>query len=247
MPVVSSQRYVKKVTAKNEAFAELSKSEKRVHIAKDVIAALKTEYVHPMHGYYFSATTEKEGLLDHKACLLPNKMQDAFASIPSCRACALGALFLTSVLHHNKDSTRHVKGDLASIPGTTHLSTTIDDLVEELRRTFSMGQLWLIEAAFEDFSPGPGGAGGCLSGQKRRRKSDRLNLPYATKLADRARSWRMECINYYHRISYKRENYIPGPTYLVYSIMRNIIENGGEFNPSDRNFPNETNRKKLTY
>ncbi len=125
------RKATKLITSK---FKEVSASEKRILIAKDVIRHVKTEEYRIRKGVYldlpkklFSATNANR------------KIQSLFGKIESCRVCALGSIFMSKcniadgqLLGYND----MYSGDYGFFYNT-------------LGKYFSLSQLMLIEAAFE--------------------------------------------------------------------------------------------------
>lgn len=100
---------------------EMCKEEKRVAIARDVIAKLRREFIKPEAGTYFSP-------VGHSSCRLKE--------IKQCRTCALGSM-LVGFLSKSKSDKRIV------------FSTNRNVIARELRGIFTIGELTLIESAFE--------------------------------------------------------------------------------------------------
>lgn len=126
-------KFVNTIEADNKAFDSASKAEKRVKIAKDVIARVKTKQIIPA----------SEFLSDEEACsidLYEDESYKELANTTVCRACAKGALFLAYV------------GRVNNLNGDPHNSASIEpDSVEmqKLTEIFSQDQLDLMEMAFE--------------------------------------------------------------------------------------------------
>lgn len=123
----------------NEAFELLSPAQKRVQIAKDVLAQLdlngKSRKIHIVAGEYFSTEFNNEELLKDDEVELQNIVtQPEF----QCNVCAKGALFVTKALNYNNCS---VKSDLENIFS--------DDIVMALSGIFDTEMLDNIENAFE--------------------------------------------------------------------------------------------------
>ncbi len=107
------------------AFKKMTKAEKRVAIAKDVIANLKTRQLKPLSGTYFSIAAGDEF-----------DLQTALAKGAECTVCALGGLFACAVPYKN--------GDMGAVD--IHNGMVI---INYLRGIFEKKQLDLIETAFE--------------------------------------------------------------------------------------------------
>lgn len=112
-------------------FEKLGKAKKRVVIAQDVIANIKSGKYTPRESYYVDKLN------------IEGSIKDQFDEIQDCKVCALGSCILSIVKFENNLTAREV--DLRSA----------DDFVESakirnlLSLAFDKRQLALIEAAFE--------------------------------------------------------------------------------------------------
>lgn len=131
---------------KKEKFEKLSKSEKRVLIAKDVIKALNMRKLVAQHGTYMRVDDPKL-----KRTVLGNKqLSDVFDKATkkkdSCHVCALGACFVAGVQRFNNV----VATDIGYSAKTEIDDLNNDDTMRDfLVDYFSMEQLHLIENCFE--------------------------------------------------------------------------------------------------
>ena len=126
-----------KLIAKNKAFNKLSKPQKRVEIAKDVIAQIKAEKFKPKNGVYYKGENFKKfKKIDsvQKILLLPEA--------PKCSVCGIGAVMLSTVKKCNDLSTTKLLGYWDNFQADA-LSKTVAS------KFFSEKQLDLIEACFE--------------------------------------------------------------------------------------------------
>lgn len=130
------------MNAKQKRFWTLTKAEKRIAIAKDIIKQIKAKMIIPESGIYI--VPRKNRFLEE------DKQLDEYFSKTPCGACALGACFIgivdagdklkvSDILTLNDYSTRFTMSDL-------DMSSKWRD---ELRRIFSPLQLSMIESAFE--------------------------------------------------------------------------------------------------
>lgn len=117
----------------NKPWNELTKAEKRVRIAKDALAQIRTKKVEVQSGTYCDIFSNKlkEGSQLNK--ILPTLEAD------SCTVCAKGALFLAHVDRFNK----------LKIEDNGAFSANNSQIIDRLKGIFSIGQLDTIEAAFE--------------------------------------------------------------------------------------------------
>lgn len=139
--------FTMKTNKLNEEFKKATKAQKRVMIAKDVLAQIKAKR-------YFAESGEWVKPLwsdDQKSIAIKlypkSSIKDAFKSkaINSCRVCALGGLFMSCTNLNNNTTVQDLKNE-----------TYIGDLVADddkisngLNRIFTQGQLMLIESYFE--------------------------------------------------------------------------------------------------
>lgn len=127
-------------TAKdNLAFAKLPKAQKRVAIARDVIAQVKLGMIDVQQGKYLGDVVKVE---DDNGNVV---------GVEKCTACALGSLFACAV---NKPALKLDLDD--ALPAYGYSGADDDSMREQLGDVFSEDQLRLIESAFEmdDFLEG---------------------------------------------------------------------------------------------
>ncbi len=128
------------ITRRNKLFKGKTRAEKRVLIAKDVLAQIKANTLIPSSGswvrlksYYLDGNTSlREVTLNKEA---------------ECKCCALGGLFLSCTLFNNKVTVADVEYGKYE-----HLDETIrgeQKFSNGLNTIFSNAQLKLIENAFE--------------------------------------------------------------------------------------------------
>jgi len=131
---------------KNAAFDKLSKAEKRVAIAKDVLAQMSANKIRAERGLYVNKMIPSNKLGSEVCDLNPMNTRGG------CNACALGSMFLCAVDKHDKLKV----GDLEEInvygPDGIHqrgVEIFREDTAEYLGKFFSQDQLNQIELAFE--------------------------------------------------------------------------------------------------
>lgn len=118
----------------------MTKTEKRIEIAKDVIAKLKNLDIYARRGDYVF------GLIDYTNCELPTGQIQAYLKDRQiCEACALGSLFVSLVLKENEITFNELRDSNAIIGGQV-LGKKIRSYLEKY---FSLKQLVMIECAFE--------------------------------------------------------------------------------------------------
>jgi hypothetical protein len=120
-------------------FKNLTPNQKRVAVAKDVIAALKARKIYPVHSYGHVT-------LERYTTFEPNtELRSVLPKAKSCEACAIGAVFLAVV---GRDDA--FKIDSGYCGRETHVvSWSRDDIVQRLQCLFSHEQLDLMEKVYE--------------------------------------------------------------------------------------------------
>lgn len=186
---------------KNAAFNKLTKPQKRVQIAKDVLAQLKIGFLKAKTGVY----TDSKSLdrifqkinntydLDQSnlSNLLNVEVKDIFDKDKSCTVCGIGSLFVCAVKRLDKLKLKDLFNDADIAQSDVH---------SYLSKYFSLLQLNLIESAFE---------GG-----------EFLNSPYYDNI--KAVSQSEKAVSYFDG---QRIN----STEKLKAIMNNIVENNGTF------------------
>ena len=130
----------------NAEFKKANKAQKRVMIAQDVLAQLKTKRYVAESGCWVQANYNSAvPLADIK---YKDSVQDLFAekTIESCNVCALGGLFM-SCTNFNNNTLLEELDDVSEDLG--NLIDEEEKLSNKLNKIFSTSQLKLIEAYFE--------------------------------------------------------------------------------------------------
>ena len=216
-------KQIEREIAKREAiFKKASPTQKRVLIAKDVIAQIKAKKIKPESGsfvmvekvkgfissseaesrhgswnYAMSRLSDDEGSdADVRQLYLENKIQQ-------CSCCALGGMFMSCTLYNNNttvDNLSYAGEDISEML----LEETSEKLSNGLNKFFSVEQLKLIEQTFE------GDNGAVLSGM------DDDTGEIVDKFTPRAEAFYTK---------YKK------PKDRLVAIMQNIVKNNGTFKP----------------
>ncbi len=125
-------------------FTKLTKKERKVAVAKDVIKQLKN--IVPREGVYFRAKVTK----DQKDNILGEELKDYIPEL-TCEVCALGACFLSvvNIIDNFKITQNHLEYFYNTSSWSDDL--VIDDIYmfKHLKKAFSSTELILIESAFE--------------------------------------------------------------------------------------------------
>lgn len=111
----------------NSKFKSLSKAEKRVQIAKDVIVQIKLKFLMPQTGNYFQSSL----ITRH----IGEELQSVLSKLPSCNVCAIGSLFVCDVMRTDNFKVNDYMND--------------DAKMKSKLKYFSLFQLELMETAFE--------------------------------------------------------------------------------------------------
>jgi hypothetical protein len=117
---------------------DFSPAERRVMIAKDVLAELRTKHIRPRQGVFVAAKYE-DGTPTLVATCAGQPMHEALLN-NVCECCALGAIFVAAVERFNdvESTDNHVSPNLG-----------LEDIHAPIRKHFSETQMKLIENAFE--------------------------------------------------------------------------------------------------
>jgi hypothetical protein len=217
-------KQVAREIAKREAiFKKASLAEKRVLIAKDVIAQIKAKKIKPESGTFVSVEKVKGFISSSEADkrtgawnYAMNRLSDSAGSeadvrhlylentIQQCSCCALGGLFMSCTLYNNNttvDNLSYAGDDIGDLlVGASHA----ESLPNGLNKFFSLAQLKLIEQTFE------GDNGAVLSGM------DDGTGETVDEFSPQAEA-------FYNK--YKK------PKDRLVAIMQNIVKNNGTFKP----------------
>lgn len=190
---------------KNAAFLALKPAQRRIQIARDVIAQIGGR-ITARAGTYFDTRDLRNINISDEA-----QAQTVFKKITSCTVCAIGSLFLCGVDRANAVTVGQIELGGGSVDGS--------DAKRYLRKFFSIRQLALIETAFETAFEKT------YIGPSRFQYSDEAEA--ATKFG-RTADELTDSFN--NAVSYMDE--IEADDNRMRLIMQNIIANNGTFRPS---------------
>lgn len=199
-------------TLSNEAFQALPLLEKKVQIAKDVIAQLTGKAIYAMSGTWAPQPSRRDADSG-------KDMQEVLGECPTgnCDVCAIGAIFTTVVMRTNNCKSNKFTSSYAFY----------ESVVEYLSPYFTEKEVESIESAFE----GPDGwvLGGCDKCKYICKEDNECGCERAV-FCDCARCY-SPC--YAHQESYGHwyKNRRSTANDRMKTIMQNIIDNGGYFNP----------------
>jgi hypothetical protein len=196
------KKLAKQVKKNNKAFEKMEPNEKRIAIAKDVIAQLNSEKFLAAESCYLSfegdSATEEAFKKAMSKATEETEFRDILKKVPQCEVCARGAMFASAVRLFNDFNVGAMRkceedgGD--SSPSYVSIKT-----VE--KRYFSKLQVGLIELAFE---------GESNISNETSHAVDSKEGPDALRMFD----------------------FYPDVASRMIAIMQNIIDNGGKFVPS---------------
>jgi hypothetical protein len=147
----------RQVSRTNKAFQALSPAEKRVYIARDVLAQIAMKKLVPTSGVWLTSDTE---LFTKNDVAKDPELQDLLKKTKQCEGCAIGGMFMCAVQVadqlkiSNLEGVKEFKDDVKfedADPRFAFLDSDIqqEDAFKYLRRFFSSNQLAMIETAFE--------------------------------------------------------------------------------------------------
>lgn len=124
----------------NASFLRATAAEKRVQIARDVLAQIKAKRIIPQSTYFTNAPIE------NAVRGLKLELQEVFSKMPNCRVCGIGACFVTVVERLDDIGTDDIV-----------LDSRYDQIEYlEQKKIFTGPQLDIIEDCFErDKKTGP--------------------------------------------------------------------------------------------
>jgi hypothetical protein len=152
------EQHNRQVARANKAFEALSPAEKRISIARDVIAQLATKRLVATSGLWLAGKDESN-LFNENQVEKNLELQEVLAKTKECTGCALGGMFMCAVKQADKlkldelECVKEFKIEQKRKPECAELGR--DGLIEMvdafryLRRFFSKSQLEMIETAFE--------------------------------------------------------------------------------------------------
>jgi hypothetical protein len=216
-------KQVAREVAKREAiFKKASPTQKRVLIAKDVIAQIKAKKIKPESGTFVQVEKVKGFMSSSEADkrtgswnYAMNRLSDSEGSdadvrqlyldntLQQCSCCALGGMFMSCTLYNNNttiEDLEHAGNDISQVL----LEETGEKLSNGLNKFFSVEQLKLIEQTFE------GDNGAVLSGM------DDDTGKTVDEFSPRAEA-------FYNKYKKSKDRLV--------AIMQNIVKNNGTFKP----------------
>jgi len=129
--------YIKKT---NVVFKKMSGARKRAQIAKDVLMQLDQKRIKPLTGRYLEVPSRIEDAIYSRS---QEDMQEVFAKMETCAACAIGAVFVAAVER------------LDNLPTSALHGSSSDDATMRMylqrEGVFTAPQSTLLEKVFEGY------------------------------------------------------------------------------------------------
>lgn len=134
-------------------FNSLSRSEKRVLVAKDALEWLKAGYINVKPGFYvdyrfdeYNENSNNSNVVKMPACDLPVTSQAVKTKLKQaeCGVCAKGGLFYAAVMRKNQ----------MTFKSFDNMSSNSDRITKYMRGIFTRQKFGAMEIAFEGNNPG---------------------------------------------------------------------------------------------
>lgn len=129
---------------KTKNFKDMTDTEKRIAIAKDVLAQLAIGRLEANHSYLTSDVVER---FIRDAVSPDDDLKRAVVAEKNCQACALGSLFVSAAGLSPKPLT--VEDNWSKEPEDRWGEVSPTTMTDYLSDVFTVAQLWLIEDAYE--------------------------------------------------------------------------------------------------
>lgn len=140
----------RKIAKDNLEFQKLSPSQKRIQIARDVLAQLASKKLVAQPGVWLSQAGESSFLSEKVALTKKDvEVQTVLSGLKKCEGCALGGMFMCAVERADKLKVSDLSGFSDVQDNYADLSVEGSDAFGYLKKFFSESQLNLIECAFE--------------------------------------------------------------------------------------------------
>jgi len=148
----------RRIAAANKAFEKLKPAERRVAIARDVLAQLATKRLVATPGVWLSGV-DADGLFTEKDVKKNPELRDLLKKTKRCEGCLIGGVFMCAVERADKLKLDQLEGvkeyredkkyDKETYLHDSNAVVTENDAFDYLRKFFSQDQLGMMEAAFE--------------------------------------------------------------------------------------------------
>lgn len=141
------------VVRNNKLFEQMTPAEKRVQIARDVLAQLASKRLVAEEGVWLSGINKD--LFDKKDLQNDPELKTILAKVKQCQGCALGGMFMCAVEQADALKLSKLEGVKEykeyGANAYKHLDSDIseDDAFSYMKKFFTKSQLEMIECAFE--------------------------------------------------------------------------------------------------
>lgn len=132
----------RRIARSNKEFEKMSPSEKRVQIARDVLAQLAAKRLIATPGIWLSGM--RDNLLKSSDFVKDPELQKVLGKTKQCTGCALGGMFMCAVERANKLKVGELSNDSQKSG-----NIEFEDVFTYMEKFFSRNQLDQIESAFE--------------------------------------------------------------------------------------------------
>jgi len=141
------KKAAKQVKESNAAFKKMTADEKRVAIAKDVLAQIRQDKIVCAEGTYFDAPNKRHSDLCNsiRTSEPDTELRDVLKNFPSCQVCARGAIFLSALKVFNNFAVQ----DIPHWKTRSVAPIDTESVFKVGRRFFTTRQIAAIELAFE--------------------------------------------------------------------------------------------------
>ncbi len=143
MKKLTTRQVITEINTRNKAFQNISRAEKRILVAKDVIAQIKAgRFEVATGGFVYMELPDSIKNTD--------SIQNLFITgeIPNCKCCGMGAVMMSCTLFKNKETVKDIEQDFEDL-GISVFDTDNHRFKNGLLGIFSRPQLRAIELAFE--------------------------------------------------------------------------------------------------
>lgn len=146
---LSAEELAAEIENRNRVFAAATPEQKRMLIAKDVIAQIKAKRFKPTSGTWVRPKMKNGAYLEIEEKFDGDEsIRELFIGkrIPACDCCALGAMFMSCTTYNEGTTVDHFEREIDWDFEERVLNKTLSN---GLTNFFSVEQLQLIETAFE--------------------------------------------------------------------------------------------------
>ena len=144
--LISHSKLKELITKRNKAFEGKTDAEKRVLVAKDVLAQIKQNKFHPSTGSYLGFSNLNSDTTNLREAFLTGNILESGTNAAECSCCALGAMMMSCTLFNNNIDLEKDKLQIFKMGEAIRGGSVFGN---GLTTIFSEKQLAMIEIAFE--------------------------------------------------------------------------------------------------